>query len=70
MPLLKSEKARLELSSRQRTLSVRERSALFLADGVRTRDELVWLLQGDVSMLQRLPGASRIAEQESRATVN
>ena len=54
MPLLKSDKARLELASRQRSLSVRERSALFLADGIRTRDELVWLLQGDVGMLQRL----------------
>ena len=54
MPLLKSEKAKQELASKQRTLSVRERSALFLADGIRTRDELVWLLQGDVGMLQKL----------------
>lgn len=65
MPLLKSEKARLELSSRQRTLSVRERSALFLADGVRTRDELVWLLQGDVSMLQRLMASGYLVPAES-----
>lgn len=54
MPLLKSEKAKQELASKQRALSVRERSALFLADGVRTRDELVWLLQGDIGMLQKL----------------
>ena len=54
MPLLKSEKAKQELASKQRTLSVRERSALFLADGIRTRDELIWLLQGDVGMLQKL----------------
>ena len=54
MPLLKSERAKQELASKQRTLSVRERSALFLADGIRTRDELVWLLQGDVGMLQKL----------------
>ena len=54
MPLLKSEKARQELASKHRTLSVRERSALFLADGIRTRDELVWLLQGDIDMLQKL----------------
>ena len=54
MPLLKSEKAKQELASKQRTLSVRERSALFLADGIRTRDELLWLLQGDIGMLQKL----------------
>lgn len=54
MPLLKSEKAKQELAAKQRTLSVRARSALFLADGVRTRDELVWLLQGDIGMLQKL----------------
>ena len=54
MPLLKSDKAKHELASKQRTLSVRERSALFLADGTRTRDELVWLLQGDIGMLQKL----------------
>ena len=54
MPLLKSEKAKQELASKLRTLSVRERSALFLADGIRTPDELVWLLQGDIGMLQKL----------------
>ena len=57
MHLLKSEKARLELTSKQRTLSVRERSVLFLADGIRTKDELVWLLRGDADMLQRLMAA-------------
>ncbi len=54
MPLLKSEKAKQELSSKQRALSVRERSALFLADGIRTRDELVWLVQGDIGLVQKL----------------
>ena len=54
MPLVKSYKARQELASRQRVLSVRERSALFLADGIRSREELVYLLQGDIGMLQRL----------------
>ena len=65
MPLLKSEKARLELSAKQRTLTVRERSALFLADGVRSRDELVWLLQGDVGMLQRLMAGGYLVPAES-----
>ena len=65
MPLLKSDKARLELSSKLRSLSVRERSALFLADGIRTRDELVWLLQGDVGMLQRLMADGYLIAAES-----
>lgn len=54
MLLLKSDKARLELASRQRVLSVRERSALFLADGIRSRDELIHLMRGDVGLLQKL----------------
>ena len=65
MPLLKSEKAKFELSARQRSLSVRERSALFLADGIRTRDELVWLLQGDVGMVQKLIADGYLLPAES-----
>ncbi len=65
MPLLKSEKAKLELSAKQRSLSVRERSALFLADGIRTRDELVWLLQGDVGMVQKLIADGYLVPAES-----
>ena len=65
MPLLKSEKAKQELASKQRALSVRERSALFLADGIRTRDELVWLLQGDVGMLQKLMADGYLIPAES-----
>ena len=65
MPLLKSEKAWAELSSRQRNLSVRERSALFLADGVRSRDELVHLLQGDIGLLQRLMQSGYLLASET-----
>ncbi len=65
MPLLKSEKARQELSSKQRGLSMRERSALFLADGVRTRDELLFLLQGDIGMLQKLIADGYLVPAES-----
>ena len=54
MLLVKSEKAKQELASKQRSISVRARSALFLADGTRTLDQLVWLLQGDQAMLQML----------------
>lgn len=69
MSLLRSEKARLELASKQRTLSVRERSVLFLADGIRTREELVWLLQGDVDMLQRLMVAGYLLPAKSAGEV-
>ena len=41
MPLLKSKKAKQELALKQRVLSVRERSTLFSADGIKTRDEPV-----------------------------
>lgn len=54
MQLQRSEKARLELASRIRTLNVRERGALFLADGSKTQAELQQLLQDDAGMLQRL----------------
>ena len=65
MPLLKSDKAKNELSSKQRSLSVRERSALFLADGIRTREELIWLLQGDVGMVQKLIADGYLVPAES-----
>ena len=65
MPLLKSEKARQELASRQRVLSVRERSALFLADGIRSRDELIHLLQGDIGMMQKLMADGYLVPSET-----
>ena len=65
MPLLKTEKAKLELSCKQRRLSVRERSALFLADGIRTREELIWLLQGDAGMVQKLIADGYLVPAES-----
>ena len=65
MPLLKSEKARLELASKQRVLSVRERSALFLADGIRSRDELVHLMQGDIGMLEKLMQSGYLVASET-----
>ena len=65
MPLLKSEKAKHELASKQRVLSVRERSALFLADGIRTRNELVWLVQGDIGLVQKLMADGYLIPAES-----
>lgn len=54
MPLHKTEKAKLELASKERVLNLRERSALFLADGRKTRDEMQALLQDDGSILEKL----------------
>ena len=54
MPLQKTEKAKLELASKERVLNLRERSALFLADGRKTRNEMQELLQDDGSILKKL----------------
>lgn len=54
MPLQKTEKAKLELASKERVLNLRERSALFLADGRKTQGEMQGLLQDDGSILRRL----------------
>lgn len=54
MTLHKSEKAKIELSSGRRVLNLRERGALFLADGRKTQDEMQVLLQDDGSILQKL----------------
>ncbi len=54
MQLHRSDKAKLELGSKARVLNLRERAALFLADGRKTRHEMQGLLQDDGSMLQKL----------------
>jgi hypothetical protein len=54
MPLYRSEKARLELRSKPRVLGLRERGALFLADGLKDQTKLQGLLQDDGSILQKL----------------
>lgn len=56
MHLHKSEKAKRELSSGKRVLSLRERGALFLADGLKTQGEIQLLLQDDGGILQKLIG--------------
>ena len=53
MELHKSAKARLELGSKDRVLNLRERGALFLADGRKTRHEMQGLLQDDGSLLRK-----------------
>jgi hypothetical protein len=60
MQLHKSEKARTELGAKVRMLTIRERDALLLADGHKTRTEvkqllqLLQLLQDDGSLLEKL----------------
>ncbi len=54
MPLQKSEKAKTEIASKTRTLTLRERSALFLVDGVKTRAQIQDQLQDDGSILEKL----------------
>ena len=52
--LHKSAKARHELNSGKRVLNLRERGALFLADGHKSQDELQALLRDDGALLEKL----------------
>lgn len=54
MPLLKTEKAVAELSTRQRTLGLKERALLLLADGRKSGDELLAMVQADANVLHHL----------------
>lgn len=54
MTLYRSELAKNELASGKRSLSQRERGALFLVNGQRTQQEVQALLQDDGSMLKKL----------------
>ncbi|MEO8387841.1 hypothetical protein [Polaromonas sp.] len=56
MTLYRSDKARDELAAKTRVLNLRERSALFLADGQRTHAEVQALLQDDGGILRKLIG--------------
>lgn len=70
MYLQKSEKAKRELSSGERVLSLRERAALFLADGRKNQDDMQVLLKDDGSILQKLISDGylvRIQESDVRA---
>ncbi|WP_198674689.1 hypothetical protein [Rhodoferax ferrireducens] len=80
MFLCKTDKARDELATKSRTLSQRERAALLMADGVRTRSELRVLLQCDDELIEKLvvarylqsgprPGAVPLPAEASAAPV-
>ena len=68
MTLHRSDKARDELASRNRVLNLRERSALFLADGQRTHEEVQALLQDDGAILRKLMEAGYLFVGESPKT--
>lgn len=65
MYLCKTDKARDELATKSRTLSQRERAALLMADGARTRSELRLLLQCDDGLIEGLI-AARYLQSGSR----
>ncbi len=54
MPLIKTEKALAELRSRQRTLGLKERALLLLADGQKSAGELQTLVQADAALVHQL----------------
>jgi hypothetical protein len=64
MTLYRSDSARDELASRNRVLNLRERSALFLADGQRTHEEVQALLRDDGSILRKLIAAGYLLVAE------
>lgn len=69
MQLHRTDKAKAELASRERILTVRERGALFLADGTKTRNELMLLLQDTTGLLDKLVSAGYLAIQSSAQPV-
>ncbi|XAH21082.1 hypothetical protein AAFF27_13665 [Xylophilus sp. GW821-FHT01B05] len=54
LPLQKSDKARQELASGQRSLGLKERACLLMADGLRTQQQLLALVPGDAALIDRL----------------
>lgn len=69
MQLHRTDKAKAELASRERVLTVRERGALFLADGTRTRNEMMLLLQDTSGVLDKLVSEGYLAMQASAQPV-
>lgn len=69
MQLQKSEKARTELGAKVRLLGIRERAALLLADGHKTRTEVQRLLQDDGSLLQKLIADGYLLQPSNGAAV-
>lgn len=65
MQLHRTDKAKAELASRERVLTVRERGALFLADGTKTRNEMMLLLQDTTGVLDKLVSEGYLALQAS-----
>lgn len=65
MQLHRTDKAKSELAARERLLTVRERGALFLADGTKTRQEMMLLLQDTTGLLDKLVSEGYLAVQAS-----
>lgn len=65
MQLHRTDKAKAELASKERVLTVRERGALFLADGTKTRNEMMLLLQDTSGVLDKLVSEGYLAIQAS-----
>ena len=63
MPLIKTEKALTELRSRQRTLGLKERALLLLADGQKPAGELQTLVQADAALVQHLVAQGYLAHR-------
>ncbi|MDB5964529.1 MAG: hypothetical protein JWQ72_1029 [Polaromonas sp.] len=65
MQLHRTDKAKAELAAKARLLNVRERGALFLADGTKTPQEMAALLLDATGMLDKLVREGYLAIQAS-----
>ena len=68
MPLIKTDKAHRELASRQRTLNLKERALLLLADGQKPTADLIRLVQVDVTLVQFLVMQGYLAPAPQQTT--
>jgi hypothetical protein len=66
MYLNKTDQAVQELACRQRTLGLKERAVLLLADGRKTETELATLLQVDKSLIARLVHSGHLERLQPR----
>lgn len=67
MYFLKTDKAVAELASRQRTLGLKERALLLLADGKKTGPELASLVQAETTLIHTLLNQGYLAPLRTEA---
>lgn len=70
MQLQRSEKAKSEIGGKGRQLGLKERQALFLADGKRSMQDLNLLLQDDGTILQKLIESGYLLQMDGNRAIH